>query len=352
MPDDPEVAASSAATPDGAETTVAPETGAPAAEAPSSSSDANAAQSSSADVKDAKAGPEAAEGPKSVLDAVAKALAPDSKPDAATDAAGDSSKPKDGQDSKPSEGEAEAKADEAEDDSKLPFHNHPRWKAVLAERDNLKAPAEQYERIQQFMDRNGLLGNEVVEGFKVMALMKNDPAKAVVFFETKIAELREFLGDKLPEDLQAEVDSGTISEERAKELSRARATNRHLASTVEQTDEERRGEHVAAVKREVSDAIVGWETTVKGKDLDYAKKQRRVMDRVRVIAQEEGGPRNKAEAIALADRAYKEVNEELTALLPRRPTVPPNPANGIPSARTVAAPKTMLEAVQAGLNAA
>ena len=89
-----------------------------------------------------------------------------------------------------------AKSDVTE---KLPFHNHPRWKEIVSERDTLKPKAEQFEKITSFMSSNGLTTQEVAEGFQIMALMKTNPAEAHKKISEYKATLDVYVGDKLPD---------------------------------------------------------------------------------------------------------------------------------------------------------
>src|SRR3546814_83015 len=119
-------------------------------------------------------------------------------------------------------------------DAEIPaeFHKHPAWQRLIRERDENKGAAEQFGQITGFMDKHGLSPAEAAEGFTVMAMIKVDPAGALKALEAKADEIRQFLGEKLPDDLQKEVEDGTISEGRAKELAQARNHRAALANQV------------------------------------------------------------------------------------------------------------------------
>src|SRR3990167_2178150 len=167
----------------------------------------------------------------------------------------------------------------AEDDANLPFHNHPRWKAVLAERDSFKEPAERYGLIEGFMQQHGLSTEEVAEGYEVMALLKSgDPAKLATarqWFSDRLEFLDGTLGNVMPTDLQQRVDDGLLDEEGAKEVARARADAALLkardAATTTATIAEQGRQQAAAITEVVTSAVQGWEERTKAADPDYAK---------------------------------------------------------------------------------
>lgn len=304
--------------------------------------DAKTAESSVADSPDAK--PEA---PASLLDVVRDAVKkPDLEPVASSAPVDDQAKP------------AETLAVEAVvPDADLPFHNHPRWKQVLEERNALQAPAENYRKITDYMEATGLQATEVAEGFEIMGLLKSgDPAnlaKARDWFADRLQALNESLGDVLPADLQAKVEAGLVEEETARELSRTRAAALRLETqntTRTAQDEEARAASEATTQAvAMSTAVQGWEDGIKAKDPDYSdKKASLVENQCRAIIQKVGrSPANPEEALSLVQRAYSEVNESLKAFVPKPKPVIPAP-NGL-SARAAVAPKTLREAIAAAV---
>jgi hypothetical protein len=247
--------------------------------------------------------------------------------------------------------EAPAAEASADDDKNLPFHEHPRWQAVLAERDALKAPAEQHGHIMAFMQEHGLTPEEVTEGYEVMAMLKSsDPdtlGKAREYFVKNLQALDGMLGFTLPEDLQERVESGFLDEEGARELATARAAKSLRDSRAEALAAD---EAAASKDREVRDAaqaitasVASWEDRIKTADPDYAKKAKLIEDRALRIMQSEGPARNPAEAVALVERAHKEITAEFRAVLPKPRSILPNP----PSVNTTAtaAPASMKEAM-------
>lgn len=244
----------------------------------------------------------------------------------------------------------------AEDDADLPFHNHPRWQQVIAERDALRDPAERYGHITQFMDQHGLTSEEVAEGYEVMALLKSgDPthlAKARDWFSERLDALDGMLGNSLPEDLRQRVEDGLLDEAGAQELAQARATAAlHESQVTARTvaDEETRTRAAQEnITRSMVTAVEDWEARVKAADPDYSKKADLVQAKCAAIAQRTGQvPTTPAEATALADQALAEVNALFKSALPKPRPITPAP-NG-QSTVIVAQPKTLRDAINAAV---
>lgn len=255
------------------------------------------------------------------------------------------------------EAEAQAKADEDVAEADVPFHEHPRWKSVLAERDSFKADATQYQQIQSFMEANSLLPDEVAEGYEIMALIKRGDAdsiqKALAWFEPRVSYLKQQLGQELPEDLQEKVDIGALDEEDAAELARLRAFN---ARTEQQTTEQREQsaaeqatENARAQSVKMATAVQAWEDRTKASDPDYAKKSRMVEAEVLAEITRTGKrPATEQEAEALVAKAYETVNGHFKSLLPTPRPITPSPASI--AANTSAAPTSLKEAIRAAVN--
>lgn len=254
------------------------------------------------------------------------------------------------------EGEAAA---EGEAEAEVPFHNHPRWKQLVAERESFKEDAESYQGIQNFMQTNGLNGEEVAEGYEIMALLKRGDrdslSKALEWFEPRVDFLREQLGAVIPDDIQARIESGELDETTAAELAQARATAR-LAERADEDRTKREGEAEAVTTAQttavnMAKAVQSWEDTTKAADPDYAKKAELVITMSRSIIQERGGkgPATEQEAVDLAKAAYDRVNDTFALLLPKPKQVVPTPA-GTSAATPRPVATSLRGAIEAALN--
>lgn len=280
--------------------------------------------------------------PKSLLDAV-KSAARKTAADAASSTVGNN-----GSSAKDTETKTEAVDDLAADksksdaDQKLPFHNHPRWKEVVAERDAYRSDADQYRQITTFMSNNGLSTAEVAEGFQIMALMKTNPAEAHKKISEYKARLDAFVGEKLPEDLSQKVEDGFVDKDTAKQLAALQAEK--------QLQEQRRQyamqQQQVLNQQQMHSAVVAWEQQMKVKDADWSAKQDLVTDQVRLMMAAKP-PSTPDEAVQLVEQAHQIIRERLSRFAPQRKPVT-HVASASSSANAVPQPKSLLEAVRLG----
>lgn len=229
-----------------------------------------------------------------------------------------------------------------EADQKLPFHNHPRWKEMVSERDAYRSDADQYRQITTFMSSNGLTTAEVAEGFQIMALMKTNPAEAHKKISEYKARLDPFVGEKLPEDLQKRVEDGFVDVETAKENARFRA---------ERDLQQQRQAHAMQQQQVLNQqhmhaAVVNWEQQMKVKDADWSAKQELVTDQVKLMLATHK-PSTPDEAVQLVEQAHQIIRERLSRFAPQRKPVQ-HVASASSSANAVAQPKSLFEAVKLG----
>lgn len=315
----------------------------------SGSGDANLSADASSASGEKK--PDAKDAPKPTLADVVKTAAEANGEGKSSTPANDG---KDKPEGTPDPAKAEAPHD-PKDDEKLPFHNHPRWKQVIGENadfrkqiETLAPQAEQYEKIQSFMDQHHLSHDEVGELFVVGAMAKAGDPRALQRIDEFRDRLATAIGEKLPQDIQDRVDSGEITEAAGKELSRLRAKDAKATADADrnrqQSDEDRQrqaaSDHAAACQA----ATVRWETEARKTDPDFAKKENAIARYSRAFVQERGFPKTVDEAVQIVKDAYAEVNKDLGAIIPAK-----KPVSHVPStpsshgAKTK--PKNLLEAV-------
>ena len=312
------------------------EVAAPAAE----TQDANPEASSSSEDADAN------QSPASLLDVVQDVLKKEEpEPEA--------SSPPEAEPDQEVEPEAKAEGEDAD----VPFHKHPRWAERTKELQALRPQAEAYQAITGFMERSNLSGEEVAEGFEIMALLKSgDPinlVKARDWFQERLTALNTSIGDTLPADLQQQVEDGLVDPDVARNLSRTRAEAQYLRAQEQERTKREREEAERARAHENTEAmrsvVISWETQVKAKDPDYAKKAKLVEAQAQAMVARNGkSPATAQEALDLVEAAYREVNEALKPMQPRPQPISPSPAGA--TTRVVAAPKSVREAIESALN--
>jgi len=249
---------------------------------------------------------------------------------------------------------------QAEADKQLPFHNHPRWKEVIAERDQavqqveaFKADAEEQRAIQAYMQENDIPASEVANALQILAALRNDPAKAREMLAPLIANLDEFTGEKLPADLQKKVDEGLLDAESAKEIAKLRAgqafTNQRGQERQQKSQQQRQQEAHQQAVQAVYDASAAWEQQKATTDPDWAKIAPLIQKEAQAIMFQEGPAKDAKAATDILERAYASVKEHLKTFVPvRKPTAAsPGPGSSIPAAAKQ--PTSSLEAARMAL---
>lgn len=298
------------------------------AEADVQSSDAES--STATDVKDQQSASSADKGEKKTLADVVKEVADKAKADSPTDekveeVPEDAVKTESSDDKETSEkNEEKDKKDEVPLDDKdkaLPFHNHPRFREVIKERatfkqkvDELTPAAQRATSIDQYCQKHGISDDEFNSAIQLTALLHTDPPKALEALRAYVDTLEVSLGNKLPMDLQKEVDEGTLSLERAKELTNARIKTQGLEHTSKKTEAQVAQERQASI----ASAVNSWDQQKRTSDTAYDKKYP-MIEKTFIALCTMKPPRTPADAIKLAEEAYAEVNKSLESFVPKPP---------------------------------
>jgi hypothetical protein len=202
-----------------------------------------------------------------------------------------------------------------------PFHEHPRWKEVIKERDEVKtklaeleAPAKLGSDISQYCAKNNISVEDLNTALELSALAKTDVRALRDRLNTYIETIDIGLGSKLPADLQKKLDDGVIDAETAKELSARRSqvnvTQQQLSSNQQQTE--------AQMHQQMVSTLNTWEQNKMQADPDYVKIKDMLVDRLTTL-NTQNVPRTVSAAIANAEKAYADVKSRLNVLVPKLP---------------------------------
>lgn len=298
----------------------------------------DAESSTAQDVKDKdKAAPSADKDDKKTLADVVKDVVDKHKSESSTDEGeesdeeGDAQTESDADKSDEKDEQKEKKDDKKEDkkddvpldekDKALPFHNHPRFREVIKERatfkqeaETLRPAAQRAQAIDQYCQKHGISDEEFNSAIQLTALLHTDPAKALDALRSYVDTLEVSLGNKLPTDLQKEVDDGTLSLERAKELTNARIKNQGLEHTTKKSEAQIAQERSNAI----TTAVNSWDAQKRASDTAYDKKYP-LIEKSFIALCTMTPPKTPQEAIALAEKAYTEVNTALGSFIPKPP---------------------------------
>lgn len=197
--------------------------------------------------------------------------------------------------------------------SDVPFSKHPRFRHLVAERNELRTDASSYRNIRSFMDENGVSDEEAADALLVASLVKTNPAKAWEMLRPVVEQVLVAAGEILPAELEARVQAGEIPREAAIQISKSGAQVRSLETR--QQFEQRRGQ--IAAQRDLDGRLVGsataWERDRQAKDPNYAAKQQALQKEVSWLQRTDGKPKTEAGVKEQLDKAYKAVNESFRA---------------------------------------
>jgi hypothetical protein len=246
--------------------------------------------------------------------------------------------------------ENNAEASES-DDKLLPFHKHPRFKGIVAEKNELKETvsrlqndSDQYSKITDFISQNNLSAKDAVEGFKIMSAIKNNPESAYGILGHHLNNVSKATGRRLPKDIQAKVDDGFLDEDAAKELSQSRASLAREQNLRKSDQEKVRRQQVDSQSDMLSGALQSWGESTLAKDMDFGLKQEEFNDRVVALVNERGQPGTQTEVLALVEDAYETVNKRFKARQPQ-PTTLRTATGGKLSGTPRTEPKSLSDAI-------
>lgn len=197
--------------------------------------------------------------------------------------------------------EAPAKATEVPKE----IAEHPAFQALQQENESFRDAATRFNAIQEVGNKFGVLPEEFSQGLNLTVMSKADPEA----FYQKICEIQESfalaLGKKLPEDLQDDLDSGLITEERAKEL----ATARVRANAAEKRNENFEQQEIKTARAQNQSLVDQWFSQAAKTDINLDLKIDAITrETVKILDLEKTDRSNKAAVLAVLDRAHKTVN--------------------------------------------
>lgn len=256
-----------------------------------------------------------------------------------------------GEGSEPPEGQSP----DEDDFSNVPFNQHPRFKALVTERNRYRTEAqgfrqdaERYQNVQRFVESQGLTPEETADGLIIMGLMKTNPAEALRRMRPALQQLLVAAGEVLPDDLAQRVNAGELSQGVAVELSRERAAraSEQAYSRFTQQRDQRHAQQSASTT--VQAAASDWQAERMRKDPNFGDKLEPLMDRVYALQRREGVPNTPDGVRDQLNRAYRGLvpAPAAPAVAPavRKPTTPSSGGQVAGTARP--APKSTMDIIK------
>lgn len=216
------------------------------------------------------------------------------------------------------------------EDNKLEFHKHPRFQELVAEKntfkqefEKIKPAAEANRALQSFMQSNGIQPTELTAALEYLRLVKVDPAKAYELIKPDVEKLSTYVGERLPQDIEAAVASGTLSPEHAKEIARARA---------EQQFQQYRGQSQQQMQMQQQEQVIqgsinAWAEATMKNDPDFRPRNQsnpnavdgkwEFVDMKLRTMRQANPPKTAQEAVAQVETAYKEANNFFRSFAPK-----------------------------------
>ncbi len=251
---------------------------------------------------------------------------------------------------------------ETEDDKDPPFHEHPRWKEVLAERDDAKTQVEQFkvkadyfDELDQFAVTNNLSNEDFSEALQIAAAFKRNPTEGLQMLKPLIQQAQELAGEVLPDDLNKKIQDGFLDEGSAKELAQQRAKNQFLQDQMEQQEQVRvqQDQQQLALQqqnfqRSMATAVSTWEENWQKSDPDYKMKAEPVLRYYRAEVAT-NPPKSVEEAISLVEKAKADVEKDLGIFKPKKQPVN-HLSGGASVSQPTSKPKSLNDAIRGALS--
>lgn len=271
---------------------------------------------------------------------------------------------------------APLEADDAEDDQfRIPDEQfktlpdgvkkrlgHLNARAKKAERENAEFQAqieplqdshERFTRLNDFVQTNNIEQKNVTVAFDAMAKMSAGDFQGFIdLVQPWYQQAQQALGATIAPDLQQRVDDGYLTEEDAKEMTKARVRADLSEGKAQQLEQRTRERDETTAKEDgktaVINAINDREAHYKSSDPDYALKSKAIASAIEFAVRGGNVPQTPEQAQKLVDDAHDLVTTQLAPPKRKATPTPPRPSSSNPSQGT-AKPANAREAMMLGL---
>jgi hypothetical protein len=212
----------------------------------------------------------------------------------------------------------------------VPFHNHPRFKELVEQKNEATKLVEEYrplveraKAIDEYLQKHSIASEDFTQTLELLALVKSNPAEAVKRLEDIAGSLKISTGEALPPDLQSEVDDGLITLDAAKREAGQRIELAKYKSQSTRSEQETQQRH----QQELKTSLDTWTNSKASADPAFKPKSdanapdgkfELVFAKFMYYWQTQPA-RNAQEAVALAEKAYTDVNNSLKTMMPKQP---------------------------------
>lgn len=223
-------------------------------------------------------------------------------------------------------GAAATKELDNENYTDVPFHKHPRFQHVVSELKTARTDQERYRNVENFLQEQGLSGDEAANLLTIGGLIKTNPAAAWQAMKPTVEKVLIAAGELLPADLKAMVDKGEMKPEVALEVSRSRAA---VQSTQARSEFERQrieSRQQIDARNSILGTVSSWEADRKLRDPNFEAKSPALQREIAWLQTKEGRPNTPEGVRAQLQKAYDTVSAAYVAPAPvrqQRPAIRP-----------------------------
>lgn len=124
--------------------------------------------------------------------------------------------------------------------------------------NEFKPLAESQRSIISYCQNNNISPEDFQYWLDVAASVKNDPSKALELLQPQLDQLQSFRGDKLPPDLQKDVEDGVLTLAHAKRIAVAEKQKEFVEKKAQQSVQQRQQELSQKYQTEMTNSLVSW----------------------------------------------------------------------------------------------
>ncbi|MGN7964315.1 hypothetical protein [Brucella sp. 22210] len=220
----------------------------------------------------------------------------------------------------------------------------------------MKPKAERMDQLIGYMQTHEITPDHLDNALGLTAMInRGDYRQALPILEGLIQQVRQSVGDVLPDDLQQQVNLGYITEQHARELNRAKAGERQMADKMQRErarqDQERQQREVQEVTNRAVNAAEAWNREQATTDPDWNLKRELVTQGMELELRRvgaEGYPRTEKDVRDLLNKVKAAVEQNLSRFRPAPKPITPVTGGSV-SPRSAAKPSSYLDAINLGL---
>lgn len=223
-------------------------------------------------------------------------------------------------------GAAAPKEPDNENYTDVPFHKHPRFQHVVSELKTARIDQQRYQNVENFLQEQGLSGDEAAGLLRIGGLIKTNPAEAWKEMKPVVEKVLIAAGELLPADLKAMVDRGEMKPEVALEVSRSRAAVQSTEARVQFDRQRQESRQQSDARNAILGTVSSWEAERKLRDPNFDAKQPALQREIAWLQTKEGRPNTPEGVRAQLQKAYDTVSAAHVAPAPvrqQRPAIRP-----------------------------